>query len=632
VLTAMRAELLVLRKRPAAWALLLVVPAVTVLPYYVVSFVVYLTDVPAEYAQQGSPAMILPSLLPSQFVIVALTLLPLTTTPFVVLGAVMAGGDWERGTIGTSLLAGLGRARTAAGQALALAVAVAASVAVTFAACAAASVLIRTLEARAVNPVDGAMPPAWVLARGLGAGLLIAVAYGSLGLLLGTVCRSSAGGIAVALVWTVLLEPNLYQLGLDTGSRTLHMIVDLFPEASALTLTGLFGSPGSLGAASSVYLPVRPVVAAWALAGYAAAFLGLTLVLWYRRDVLTGRAARRRLRPAPAGGPPAPARPADLIPAAGTGPAAAGASRAGASPAGASPARAGGVLASLRAELLVMRRRPAVWALILAMPVNVLIGSYLTSYVSYLTAGPGSVTGTTAAQVLPYLLPGQYLANILSGFAIYNGVYGPAVFFLLGALVAGTDWGRHTIATALLAGPRRLQARIGQDLAVLLTAAAAVTVTFLLAAAATMALTAGLAGSAPPLYTVFPPAAHIATTAAAALAVALACTAIGLALGTILRSATMAAGVVLLWAVIIQPNLLNISTQLHGAWLRIYDILPIASINTIVNLYKDTTITPISGQPYGAQVSPAIAVMTLGLYTAVSLAVAALITSRRDIT
>jgi hypothetical protein len=621
VLAAMRAELLVLRKWPAAWGLLLVVPAATLLPYYVVSFVVYLTDTPAEYVQQGSPAMILPSLLPSQFVIVALALLPTTTAPFVVLGAVMAGGDWERGTIGTSLLAGPGRVRAAAGQAAALAVAVAGSIAVTFAACAAASVLIRALEARAVNPVDGAMPPAWVLARALGAGLLIAVAYGWMGLLLGTVCRSAAGGIAAALVWTVLLDPNLYGLGLDTGSPMLHTITGLFPESSAVTLASLFGSPGG-GATSSTYLSVSPAVATGALAGYAAAFLGLTLVLVYRRDVLTGRAARRRrVAPAPAvAGGQAPARAADPRPA--TGP---------------PPGRAGGVLASLRAELLVMRHRPAVWALILAMPVNMLIIGYVTEYVTYLTAGAGggSVVGATSVQVLPYLLPGQYLANVQSGFSIYSGVYGPAVFFLLGALVAGTDWGRRTIATALLAGPRRVQARIGQDLSVLLAAAAGVIVTFLLAAAVTTALAAGLGGSAPPLYTLFPPAAHIATTAAGTLAVALACTAIGLALGTILRSATKAAGVVLLWAVIIQPQLADVSTQLHGTWLGIYEILPSAGINTLVNLYNDTTTSVPGtslGPPFGAQVSPAIAFMTMGLYAAVSLAAAALITSRRDIT
>jgi hypothetical protein len=608
VLAAMRAELMVLRKWPAAWGLLLVVPAATLLPYYVVSFVVYLTDTPAEYAQQGSPAMILPSLLPSQYVIVALALLPSTTAPFVVLGSVMAGGDWERGTIATSLLAGPGRVRAAVGQAAALAVAAAVSMAVTFAACAAASVLIRALEARSVNPVDAAMPPAWVLARGLGVGLLIAVAYGWLGLLLGTACRSAAGGIAAALVWTVLLDPNLYELGLDTGSRTLHTITLLFPQSSVVTLASLFGAPGG-GATSSMYLPVRPGVAAGALAGYAAAFLGLTLVLVRRRDVLTGRAARRRLRRAPApapGGDPAPAA------------------------AGPPPGR---VLASLRAELLVMRHRRAVWALVLAIPVNMLIISYVTEYVTYLTAGTGSAAGANAPEVLPYLLPGQYLANVLSGFSINYGVYGPAVFFLLGALVAGSDWGRRTITTALLAGPRRVQARIGQDLSVLLAAAAGVIVTFLLAAAATTALAAGLGGSEP-LYTVFPPAAHIATTVAGTLTVALACTAIGLALGTILRSATKAAGVVLLWAVIIQPQLNNVSTQLHGTWLLIYEILPSVGLNTLVNLYNTTTnyVPGTSlGPPFGTQVSPAIAFLTLGLYAAASLAVAALITSRRDI-
>jgi ABC-2 type transport system permease protein len=604
VLAAVRAELLVLRKWPAAWGLLLVMPAATLLAYYVVSFVVYLTDTPAEYAQQGSPAMILPSLLPSQYVIVALTLLPLTTAPFVVLGAAMAGGDWERGTIGTSLLAGPGRVRAAAGQAVALTVAVAGSVAVTFAACAAVSVLIRVVEAGAVNPVDGAMPPAWVLARGLGVGLLVTLAYGSMGLLLGTVCRSAAGGIAAALAWTVLLEPNLYGLGLDTGSRALHMIVDLFPEASAVTLTELFGTPGG-GATSQAYLPIRPTTAAWALAGYTAVFLGLTLVLWYRRDVLTGRPARRRRRPAPA--------PTALGPA--------------------EPSQPPGVLASLRAELLVMRHRPVVWALVLAMPVNVLIISYVSEYVSYVTAGSGgSVTGVNATQLLPYLLPGQYLANVLSGFSIDSRAYGPTVFFLLGALVAGTEWGRRTVATALLAGPRRVHVRIGQDLAVLFAAAAGVILTFLLAAAATSALAASL--TAPPLYDQFPPAAHVATTVAGALTVALACTAIGLALGTILRSATKAAGVVLLWAVIIQPQLSDVSTQLHGAWLTIYELLPDVGINTLVNLYN-TTAAPVPGtsliQPFGVQVSPAVAFVTLGLYAAVSLVIAALVTNRRDI-
>jgi ABC-2 type transport system permease protein len=300
MLAALRAEVLVLRKWPAAWGLLAVVPALTLLTYYVDIFVLYLTVTPAQYNQEGTPSQLLPGLLPSQFVIVALTQFSFSTmAPFVVLGAVMAGGDWERGTIGTSLLAGRGRVRTGAGQALALVVALAASLA------------IRGLEAKAVNPLDGAMPDAWVITRGLGVALLVALAYGAMGLALGTVCRSAAGAIAVALLWTVIIEPNLYGLGLDTGGK-LQAITDFLPATSASTVTGLFGSPGG-GAASSVYLPVHPAVAAWTLAGYTAVFCGLTLVLLHRRDVLTGRSRRRR-RPAvltvPAGADAAPPAPA----------------------------------------------------------------------------------------------------------------------------------------------------------------------------------------------------------------------------------------------------------------------------------------------------------------------------------
>jgi ABC-2 type transport system permease protein len=610
VLAAMRAELLVLRKWPAAWALLLIMPAATLLPYYVVSYVFYLTVTPAEYAVQGTPAQNLPALLPSQFVIVALTQLPYTTAAFVVLGAAMAGGDWGRGTIGTSLLAGPGRVRTGAGQALALAMAVTASVVATFVASGAASLLIRTLEARAVNPADGAMPAAWVVARGLGAGLLVALAYGMMGLALGTVCRSAAGAIAAALAWTVLIEPNVLNLGQQAGGLALK-VANFFPVNSAVTVASLFGSPGG-GAGSQMYLPVGPAAAAWTLAAYTAGFVTLTLFLLHRRDI-TGRRDRhhRRVRPA------IPPRPA----------------------AGAVPvlARADGVLASLRAELLVMRHRPAVWALVAATPVSVLIGSYVTDFVYYRAAATGLTASVNGAQVLAAMLPRQYLTGALSGFSSYSGFYGPTVFFLLGALIAGTDWGRGTIRTALVQGPGRLQARIGQDLAVLTAAAVSVVLTFLLAAAASAVAAAGLAGSAPPQAGNFPVPAHLAAAVAGALVLALACTAIGLALGTVLRSATKAAGAVLLWAVVIVPNLDNVGTQLHGALLRLYEVLPDASMNAVVNLYN-TTVTPVPGTQIlppgwdGAQVAPALAFAVLALYVMVFLAVPAVITARRSIT
>ncbi len=307
-----------------------------------------------------------------------------------VLGAVLAGGDWGRGTITTSLLAGSGRLRTGAGQALALAVAVTASVAATFAVSAAASLLFRALEAGEVNPIDGAMPPTWVLLRAMGAALLVALTYAALGWLLGTACRSAAGGIALALVWAVLIETYVSYFGFDyTG--LLPRVSDFLPGTNAITLTGLFGDVGG-GPASQNLLPDRPAIAAWALAGWAAAFVALTLVLLHRRDVLAGRVRRRRRRPA------ALTRPQAAVDTA------------------MPPRRAGGVAASVRAELLVQRHRPVLWWLVLAVPVNMLITGYLNDYVNYQNAGngaPGS-SGTSGPLMPPSVLPVQYLTTALS--------------------------------------------------------------------------------------------------------------------------------------------------------------------------------------------------------------------------
>ena len=64
----------------------------------------------------------------------------------------------------------------------------------------------------------------------------------------------------------------------------------------------------------------------------------------------------------------------------------------------------------------------------------------------------------------------------------------------------------------------------------------------------------------------------------------LAYAAVGLALGVWLRSAGAAIGAVLLWAVVAEPSIEYIANQLHGVILRIYQILPDAGTNTLVNL------------------------------------------------
>ncbi len=294
MLASLRAELLVLRKSRVAWALVLVAPLLALVTTYLFQFLEYLGDTPATYSQQGTPAQDLPAMLPSQYVIQAVGSFYFTA-PFIVLGAVIAGGDWGRGTIRTSLLAGPSRARTFAGQALAIIIACALSVLLTFALAALACLAIRWYAGPTAPGAPGnGNFPAWItMGEGLGVALLIGLAYGALGIALGTICRSAAGGVAAALAWYFLVDDQMYELSINAGGTFQH-IYNAFPAASVITLASMFGSAGG-GASSATYQPVAHLAAVAILFGYAIVFLGLSLLLIRRRDVLSAsRAARSR--------------------------------------------------------------------------------------------------------------------------------------------------------------------------------------------------------------------------------------------------------------------------------------------------------------------------------------------------
>jgi len=610
VFASMRAELLVLRKWPAAWGLLALTPLLVLLSDYVAEWIFYLTLTPAYYSTEGTPAQNLQGLLPSQFNIIAVFQFTFAgTAPFIVLGAAMAGGDWGRGTITTALLQGPGRARTFAGQAAALIVAVTASVLATFAVAAAASSVIRLVEAKSVNPVAAAMPGVGVIAESVGAALLVAIAYGMVGLFLGTVFRSAAGAVAVALVWTLIVEGTLWDLALQLPRGLVRTITDLTLNPSAVTVTGDFGTPGG-GAGSQNYLIVRPVVAIATLLAYIAASLALALLVLRHRDAVTATNRRfrlrwrRRRRPAGSAGRTRPPRPEPAVT---------------------------GVLASLRAELLIMRKRPAVWALVLVLPVDMLINSYGYAYVLYATANSGVSLGVNVPQVLSSLLPDQYLMTALNGgFGEFNEVNGVVVFMLLGALVGGSDWGLNTVRTALLQGPGRLRTFAGQGLALAGAVAVSVLLTFVLAAAASSIIALHQTGSLAPAGGQFPAFGDVAAALAAGLVLGLAYMAIGLSLGVWLRSAGAAIGAVLLWAVVAEPSIEYFAGQLHGIIVKLYQLLPDASTNALVNLDGTPSYYYGASQPQG-HVAPPLAFLILGLYAAIFLVIPALVTRRRDI-
>ncbi len=190
---------------------------------------------------------------------------------------------------------------------------------------------------------------------------------------------------------------------------------------------------------------------------------------------------------------------------------------------------------------------------------------------------------------------------------------GAVVFMLLGALIGGSDWGQSTIKTALLQGPSRLRTYTGQALAVAIAAAVSVALTFALAAAASAAVALRQAGSLDPAGSPFPAFGHLA----AALAAALGCAGLrrrrpdprdlaaqrhrGHSRGT---------------AVGRRPPAVDRELRPPAARRRPPALRhpPDAATNTVVNLAGSPSLNSSSYSV--AQIAPALAFLTFGLYAA----------------
>ncbi len=602
MLASLRAELLILRKWPVCWALLLITPVLTLITGYLVPYLQFRTVTPDQYDQLGSPSQILPTILPGQYVISAMSNFGFSgTAPFVILGAVLAGGDWGRGTIKTALLQGPGRLASLAGQALGLLLGLVGSVVATVLLAGLASELVLHLAHAHASPADAAGPAMSVVLRALAAGVLVSACYGAAGLALGTLFRSIGGAIAAALLWTVVVQAVLDNLALQAGG-ILQTVNDVLPNASAVSVTSSFGALGG-GSDSSQYYRVSPATSVWVLFGYLVLFLVIAGGLLRRRDIASERTGRRRLGRAVS-------------------------ERLLRRPEGSVSRPAGGFLAVLRSELLVMRRWPAVWAFVLVPPVYTLLNSYLVQYVFYRTAGSGVFSGLSADQILPTILPSQFVTVALNSFGYNTGVDGTAAFILLGALVAGNDWGRGTLQTSLLQGPGRLRTSLGQSLAVLVAIALSVLATLVLAGLASLVVALAHSGTLSPADSPWPAVTVLLRGLGGGLLLGATYGAAGLALGTLFRSAGAAIAAALLWSVILRSLLDNLAQQLPGS-LRVLDhVLPNASTSTLTHLFGSASSIP---GPPGVQIATTTACWLLAGYALLFLAIPAALTRWRDI-
>lgn len=195
-----------------------------------------------------------------------------------ILGALTAGSEYGWGTLKTALTQRPGRIGTLLGKLLAFGAILLVFVVLGFATAALSSFIIARLEDAAVE-----WPAIEEILRGLGAATLILAVWSLFGFALAILLRGIAFAIGLGMVWLLAIE-SIVLPGFSFENETLENIRKALPGENATSLGSYFGSPLPEDLAFPVETLVDPGRAIWVLIAYAAGFILLSALLFWRRD------------------------------------------------------------------------------------------------------------------------------------------------------------------------------------------------------------------------------------------------------------------------------------------------------------------------------------------------------------
>lgn len=280
---SLAAEILKLRKRPAAWIIAISWMLLAVGFGYVIPYLLYVLVSNTPEAQGGGAApaeAILAGALPESVIATTLGLTSFFGGALaLILGALLVGSEYGWNTLKTILTQRPTHMEVYAGKLLALALLLVVLVLAAFLPAIAASAVVA-----AIRGVAAEWPPVWDIVRGMAAGWLILAMWALFGVMLALLSRSTALAIGVGLVWFLVIE-NLIG-GFASLAEALATVNRALPGVNAGALAGAFRVAGQAGAATGQPPPaVGATQAVLVTLAYAAVFALLAGFVLRRRDV-----------------------------------------------------------------------------------------------------------------------------------------------------------------------------------------------------------------------------------------------------------------------------------------------------------------------------------------------------------
>jgi len=281
--------------------------------------------------------------------------------------------------------------------------------------------------------------------------------------------------------------------------------------------------------------------------------------------------------------------------------------------------------ASFAAEILKLRKRPATWVLgLLWLGLTVLFG-YILPYGVYLSVKASAETQSEFGlpqEILAGTLPENLVPNLLDGFPLFGG----AIVLILGALVAGSEFGWGTMKTVLTQRPTRISVFLGKLLAL-----GAVLLAFVLLIFATGAvLSAGIASIENTAMN-WPSASVVLRGLGAAWLILAMWASFGVFLGILTRGTALAIGLGLVWAFVLE-GLFALFSVLVDFIDTLRKAMPGVNAGSLAGSFRSAPELETGAFGVSTAVSGEQAMFVLVAYVAVFLIVAGLLLRRRDVT